>query len=191
MQERRLELASLILLGVAATVLVVDQVTKTLALRHLRVPHHVVGPVWLDLTFNSGAAFGLGGGATPVVEAVVIVLVAALVVFARRATRRAGPWVVVGCGLLIGGALGNLADRLFRGHGGAVIDFIDAAQVGGRELWPVFNVADASIVVGAIVIAVAYAFGSGRARHGVGSDGVDRPGVEKPGADKHGADGRA
>lgn len=163
--------------------MVVDQVTKTVALHHLRVPHHVVGSLWLELTFNSGAAFGLGRGATPVVEAAVVVLIAALLIFARRATRGAGPSVVTGCGLLIGGAVGNLADRLFRSHGGAVIDFIDAAQFGGRQLWPVFNVADASIVVGAIVVVVAYAFGSSRARHddegrGVGGHGAEGSGVD-------------
>ncbi|MBO0747078.1 MAG: signal peptidase II [Acidimicrobiaceae bacterium] len=180
----------------AAAVVAVDQVTKTVALDHLRVPRHVVGPLWLELTFNSGAAFGLGRGATPVVEAVVVALIGALVIFARRATRRAGPWVLAGSGLLIGGAFGNLADRLFRSHGGAVIDFIDAAQVGGRQLWPVFNVADASIVVGAIVLAVGYALGSGRTSHAVdghGVDGhrVDGHGVDEQRVDEQGVDGRA
>lgn len=176
LQERRPELAPLttraprrgrrvaLLLGVAAVVVAADQVTKTVALHHFVTPVHVVGPLWLTLTFNPGAAFGLGSGATPVVETVVVLLVAALVLFAGRATRRAGSAVVVvASGLLIGGALGNLGDRLFRGHGGKVVDFIDALQVGGRSLWPVFNVADASIVVGAIVLAVAYAFGGRRA----------------------------
>jgi signal peptidase II len=200
-----------LLLGVAAAVVAVDQVTKTLALHHLLVPRHVVGTLWLELTFNAGAAFGLGRGATPVVEAAVVALIAALMLFARRATRRAGPWFVAGCGLLLGGALGNLADRVFRAHSGAVIDFMDVAQVGRRELWPVFNVADASIVVGAIVLAVAYAFGPHRAPAEVGeaevrppeirepevpgqrveAPGVDAPGVEAPGLDERGVDGRA
>jgi signal peptidase II len=170
---------------VAAAVVVVDQVTKTVALDHLVVPHHVAGTLWLELTYNRGAAFGLGRGVTPVVEALVVGLVAALVVFAGRATRLAGGWVVAGCGLLIGGALGNLADRLFRGHGGAVVDFIDAAQVGRRELWPVFNVADASIVVGAIVVAVTYAFGSGRGRPAVSGLDADGSGAGGRGSGDH------
>lgn len=180
----------MLLLGVAAAVVAVDQITKTVAVDHLLVPRHVVGTLWLELTFNPGAAFGLGRGATAVVEVVVAALIGALLVFARRATDKAGRWVVAGCGLLIGGAVGNLADRIFRGHGGAVIDFIDAAQVGRHELWPVFNVADASIVVGAIVVAVAYLVGSGGARQGVGKQGSGKQGVGKQGVEKQGGAGR-
>jgi signal peptidase II len=133
-----------------------DQLTKTWALHHLADGRHLVGPVWLVRTFNSGAAFGLGRGATPVVEAVVVVLVAWLLVFSRRASRTATLPVAVGLGLLLGGAAGNLIDRIFRhipGYPGAVIDFIDALQVGSHEWWPVFNVADASIVVGVVTLA--------------------------------------
>ncbi|MGH9095475.1 MAG: signal peptidase II, partial [Acidimicrobiales bacterium] len=77
------------LLGVAAVVVAFDQVTKTWALRHLVLgqPRHVFGPLsWLR-TFNTGAAFGIGGAVTPVVVAVVAVLVAGLLLFGRRASR--------------------------------------------------------------------------------------------------------
>ena len=63
---------------------------------------------------------------TPIVEAVVVVLVVWLLVFSRRASRAASAPVAVGFGLLLGGAAGNLADRVFRHNHGAVIDFIDA-----------------------------------------------------------------
>lgn len=141
---------------VAVVVVVADQASKSWALHHTVPPRHVVGPLWLTLTLNPGAAFGLGRGVTPVVEAVVVALVAGLVIFGRRASRHATGPAVVGLGLLVGGAIGNLADRALRHHHGAVIDFIDMARIGTRDWWPVFNVADAAIVIGAVTLAAAY-----------------------------------
>jgi len=143
----------------AAAVVAADQVTKWWARSHLRIDgsgDHIVGPVWLRLTYNTGAAFGIGRGVTPVVEALVAVLVLLLLVFGRRATRRASRSEAVAIGVLAGGAVGNLVDRFVvhvPGHPGAVTDFIDALQVGPHEYWPVFNLADASIVVGALLLA--------------------------------------
>jgi signal peptidase II len=148
----------------AALVIAADQVTKTWAL-HLPTTsiagepafgRHIVGSFYLDLTFNSGAAFGLGRGVTPIVEGVVVVLVGALLLAGRRASRRPAVLASLGLGLVVGGALGNLADRVLRHHGGAVIDFFNVAQVGNHEYWPVFNVADSCIVVGAILLAYQY-----------------------------------
>lgn len=140
---------------VAAAVVAADQATKTWALHHLAAgPRHVVGPLNLVLTYNSGAAFSLGKGVTPVVVAAVVVLVVWLVAFTRRASRTATVPVSVALGLVLGGALGNLADRAFRsipGHPAAVVDFIQAAS-----WWPVFNVADACVVVGVVVLVAAY-----------------------------------
>lgn len=147
------------LIGViAAAVVAVDQVTKSLAERHLAAgqPRHVVGSLYLDLTFNSGAAFSLGRGVTPVVETIVVVLVVGLLFFGRRAARTATIPVALGIALLLGGAAGNLVDRVFRHNGGAVVDFIDILRIGHRDLWPVFNVADAAIVVGALTLVLAY-----------------------------------
>jgi signal peptidase II len=141
---------------VAAVVVVVDQVSKTWAEDHLALPRHLVGPLWLELTYNSGAAFGLGRGVTPVVEAVVVVLVVALVVFGRAASRRASGPALVGIGLLFGGAVGNLLDRVVRDNHGAVIDFVDIARIGTRSWWPIFNLADASIVIGAILVILSW-----------------------------------
>lgn len=59
-------------------------------------------------------------------------------------------------GLLIGGAVGNLVDRVIRDHHRSVIDFIAAARIGTHDRWPIFNLADAAIVVGAVTVAAAY-----------------------------------
>jgi signal peptidase II len=137
---------------VAALVVAADQATKTWAENHARSPgRHLFGSVQLILTYNAGAAFSLGRGVTPVVEAVVIGLVVWLLAVSRRAMRAASPAASVALGLLLGGAVGNLADRVFRHHGGAVVDFIQAAS-----WWPVFNVADACIVVGVAMVILVY-----------------------------------
>jgi signal peptidase II len=150
----------LLIPAVALIVVAADQATKTWALHQLPDGgRHIVGPVWFVRTFNRGAAFGLGHGATPVVEAVVVALVAWLLAFSGRASRTANVGVAVGLGLLLGGAAGNLIDRIFRhipGYPGAVIDFIDAVRIGTHDWWPVFNVADASIVIGVVVLVVCY-----------------------------------
>jgi signal peptidase II len=153
----RLKSRRLVIPVVAAIVIAVDQITKTWALHHTDPARHVLGPINLVLTFNSGAAFSLGGGATPIIETIAVVLVIWLAAVSRRATRSGSLAVSVGLGLLLGGALGNLVDRVFRHHHRAVIDFIQAVS-----WWPVFNVADASIVVGVVVLALAFATGSGR-----------------------------
>jgi signal peptidase II len=142
-------------LVVAALVAAADQVTKALAQRDLNPfsPDHIAGPVNLVLTFNRGAAFSLGAGAAPIVEAVAIVLVVTLLLASPRLARRANLAVTVGLGLLAGGAVSNLADRLFRHHHGAVVDFIQLVS-----WWPVFNVADACITVGAVLVAIELAF---------------------------------
>ncbi len=139
----------------AGVVIVADQVTKTLAVNHLDPVRrtHVVGPVYWELTYNSGAAFSMGAGVTPIVEAAVVVLIVGLLVYARRARHSASVPVSIALGLLLGGALSNLGDRLFRNlpvHG-SVVDFIRAVG-----WWPVFNVADASIVVGVVLLVLTW-----------------------------------
>jgi signal peptidase II len=150
----------LLIPAVAVVVVTADQLSKTWALHHLqRSERHLFGPVWLSLTFNSGAAFSLGRGVTPVVEIVVVLLVAWLLVFSRRASQAATVPLAVGLGLLLGGATGNLADRVLRHlphNPGAVIDFIAAVRIGSHDWWPVFNVADAAIVVGVLVLLASY-----------------------------------
>jgi signal peptidase II len=135
-----------LILGAAAAVVAVDQLTKTWALHHTVDPIHIIGTLRLALTFNPGAAFGLGRGITPVLVLGAIVLVVVLLGLGRTASRTASVPAAVAMGVLLGGACGNLVDRLVRHNNGAVIDFIDL------RWWPVFNVADASITVGAILL---------------------------------------
>jgi signal peptidase II len=135
------------IVGVAAVVIALDQASKTWALHHAQDPKHVIWTLRLAVTFNSGTAFGLGQNSTSIIIGGVVILVVVLLGVGRSASRNATWPAVVAMGLLLGGAMGNLADRLVRHHGGAVIDFIDL------RWWPVFNLADASITVGAVLLA--------------------------------------
>ncbi|HEX2063573.1 MAG TPA: signal peptidase II, partial [Acidimicrobiales bacterium] len=105
--------------------------------------------VWtlrLRLSFNTGVAFGLGRGLGPLLVAGAVLLLVALLAVGTRTVETTG--AAVALGLLVGGAVGNLADRLVGGHGGAVVDFIDL------QWWPAFNVADAAITCGAVLLVV-------------------------------------
>jgi signal peptidase II len=155
-RSSRVLLSAGLLLLVASAVVALDQWSKSWALRDLSVigRRHVIGPMYLVLSLNRGAAFSLGAGASPVIETVAIGLVVFVVAFSRRAAKGgANLAVVVGLGLLLGGALSNLGDRLFRHHHGAVVDFIQVVS-----WWPTFNVADAAITAGAVTVAVALVF---------------------------------
>jgi len=134
---------------VAAVVIVADQITKSVAQSDLAAgPVHVLGPLDLQLSLNTGAAFGLGTGLglTPILVAVGVVLVVVLFGIGRSAR---STMTTVASGLMVGGALSNLGDRLFRNNGGAVIDFIRLPH------WPNFNLADSSIVVGVALLVLA------------------------------------
>lgn len=137
----------------AAVVYAFDRVTKLWAEAALagRTPIEVVpGVLSFNYTTNSGGAFGLGRSA-PWVFAGATVLVSLVIVFVSfRLDRRP---LALALGLILGGALGNLTDRILNGPGlsGYVIDFIDL------QVWPVFNLADTSIVVGAILLAMSSA----------------------------------
>ena len=143
-----------VLLGLAATVLLLDQATKVWALTSLTpgIPVDVVGSVIrLNLIRNPGAAFSLGDGFTWVLTLVSVAILVWVVVGARRVGNM--PWAVA-LGLLLGGALGNLVDRFFREPGpgrGHVVDFIDYFGLF------IGNVADIAIVAGAgIIMVLAY-----------------------------------
>ena len=131
----------------AVAVVAADQLTKTYALRSLRDgPVHVLGTLQFNLSFNTGAAFGLGQGMAPLFMVGAIAVLVAVIGFGRAAAT--APLALVALGLVVGGAVGNLADRFLRDHGGAVVDFIDL------QWWPIFNVADAAITVGAALLIV-------------------------------------
>jgi signal peptidase II len=145
-----------ILFATAACVFAVDRLTKiwaehTLADRPIDL---IRGVLTLRLTTNSGGAFSLGQSA-PWFFAAATIVVSALIVL--TSFHRRSVWSSVALGLILGGALGNLADRVLRGPGlgGHVVDFIDF------HVWPVFNVADSAVVIGAILLA-ASTFRDGR-----------------------------
>jgi signal peptidase II len=127
----------------AAAIVAIDQVTKQLAITHI-APQEQVGLLpGLDLTNtrNTGVAFGALEGGGLVVAILIGVSLALLLGY--FVLHRDLPWLWLPVGILVGGALGNLADRA---REGAVIDFIDPVA------WPAFNVADASIVVGVLAL---------------------------------------
>ncbi|MGF7236240.1 MAG: signal peptidase II [Frankia sp.] len=162
-----------LLVVAAAGVLAADVVSKILAVEHLsnRGPVTVVPHVLdLELTRNPGAAFSMAGGATILFSLVAVVVVVVIARTARGLRSRA--WAVV-LGLLLGGALGNLSDRIFRAPAplrGHVVDWIHLHH------WPVFNLADSSIVVGAVVAVILSAVG-------IGIDGR-RAAIRSPAADQ-------
>jgi signal peptidase II len=141
---------------IAVLVLAADIVTKVIAVAQLedRAPVELLGGlVYLQLVRNPGAAFSLATGYTWVLTIVAIAVVVVILRVARR-LRSAG-WAVA-LGLVLGGALGNLADRIFRAPGplqGHVVDVVSLLAPDGR-VWPVFNVADSSIVSGGVLLVV-------------------------------------
>jgi signal peptidase II len=136
---------------VSVIVTLLDQLSKAWALRDL-TDGKIIDVIWtmrFNLTYNRGMAFSRGTGVGPIIGVIGLVVVVMLLLSLRRAdnvlTRLA-------TGLIIGGAMGNILDRLFRGSGwmrGAVIDFIDF------QWWPVFNVADMAIMIGAATMIIA------------------------------------
>jgi signal peptidase II len=137
---------------VAVIVLTADAISKQQVLARLsghppvRLLH---GLLTLDLTFNAGAAFGVGTSYTAIIALIVCGVIAYIFRIARRL--RSLAWTIA-LGLLLGGALGNLGDRLFRGPGpfrGQVVDWLNLPHFP----WT-FNLADASISCAAVLIAV-------------------------------------
>lgn len=143
----------------AAVLIVVDQLTKAVALTHLvpGVPVELTSWLSLTLVMNPGLAFGLLAGVPPSWRWVVAALsLVALVVLARVAFRvlPTDGWPGrVAIGLIFGGAVGNLIDRV---RWGAVVDFVDVHWRGYH--WPAFNVADSAITVGVTVLAFRLVF---------------------------------
>jgi signal peptidase II len=161
---------------IATCWVVVDQLTKHWALTLDDRTVHVVWTLQWNLSFNTGMAFSRGEGFGPVIAVLAFLIVAVLVVTSAQVDSRLAR---IAAGMLIGGAVGNLSDRVFRGDGwlhGAVVDFIDF------QWFPIFNVADIGITVGAVLFALATIL-AGRAeqRREIGETG--ETGVEpSPGA---------
>ncbi len=133
---------------VIALFVIVDQITKTWAVNALD-DGRTIDLVWtlrFALGFNSGFAFSQGQGLGPYIG---VVAVGAIVLLSRSMVKATLPATAYGLALILSGAVGNVADRVFRGDGwlhGKVVDFIDL------QWFPVFNVADSCITVGACLV---------------------------------------
>jgi signal peptidase II len=160
-----------------AAVLLADILTKQWAVSALTDGEQVRvlgGVLYLDLIRNSGAAFSLGTGYTFIFPVITIAVVGWIAWAARRL--RSVPWAVA-LGFVLGGALGNLTDRIFRSPGpmvGHVIDFLSLFAPRG-EVWPVFNVADSALCVG-VTLAVLLEL-TGRRLDGTRTRTRDQPDV--------------
>jgi signal peptidase II len=154
LQERRavaaLTRTGALAFAIAAVVVVADRVTTSLATDHLHDARHVWGPFGLALTYNSGFAFSLFSGRALLVTVLLcvgVVVLAVIVSQVRTVT------LAVGAGLVLGGAVGNLSERVLGGHGGQVPDFITL------DHWPTFNLADACVTVGVVIVIAALLLG--------------------------------
>jgi signal peptidase II len=141
-----------VLAAVAALVLAADIVSKALVVAHLRPdqPVHLIGDVlMLWLTRNPGAAFSVGTGETIVFT---VIAFGVVVYIARTARKLYSLGWAIALGLLLGGAMGNLGDRVFRAPGlfrGDVVDWIAVTRY-----YPIFNLADSAIVCGGILTVI-------------------------------------
>ena len=148
----------------AIGIVIADQLTKHWAINRLS-DNSVIEVVWtlqFNLAFNSGMAFGRGQGFGPVIAVVATVVIVWLLISLRTA---GGALNTFGIGCVIGGAAGNLIDRLFRQEGwlrGAVVDFIDF------QWFPIFNIADMAINVGAAALILNALLASRRATSSAG-----------------------
>jgi signal peptidase II len=172
-----------VLAAVAAFALAADAVTKAIVVAHLRPdqPVHVLGDVFeFWLTRNPGAAFSVGTGET----AVFTVIAFGVIVYIVRTARRLYSlgWAIA-LGLLLGGAMGNLGDRIFRAPGlfrGDVVDWIGVVP----RYYPIFNLADSAIVCGGILTVILAMRGyhlDGTRGEAEGDDAADAE-AESPGA---------
>lgn len=139
-----------VFLACAAGVVLADQLTKWVASSQLTLGHPV--PVLGDvarftLVHNTGAAFGLFPGSRgPFIVISILAIAVVLYLFLREAYRSLNHRVLLGC--ILGGAIGNLIDRVRLGW---VVDFIDVGV--GSARWPVFNIADSAVTLGVILLA--------------------------------------
>lgn len=134
-----------------ASIVVADQLTKHWALNRLSGDRTIdlVGSLRFNLAFNRGMAFSQATGAGPVIGALGFVIVIVIVLWLRRSATGVA---AVAAGMIVGGAIGNLIDRLFRGEAwlrGAVVDYIDL------QWFPIFNIADSAISIGAVLMILA------------------------------------
>ncbi len=134
-------------LAIAIGIVALDVVTKHWALNALtgEPPRHVIWTLRWNLTFNSGMAFSKGRDMGPIIGVLALVVAGVVVATVRKQQQRV---VAVAAGFVLGGAVGNLIDRIFRGEGwlrGSVVDFIDF------QWFPIFNAADIAVNIGGAI----------------------------------------
>lgn len=135
----------------ASLVFLLDRIAKVAVLAQMATGESVeVLPGIFHITFvaNNGTVFGLLKGHNTVLGIVSAVIAVIIIAYAVKHRKKIVPPVSVSLGLILGGAAGNLFDRIFYGH---VIDFLDF------RIWPVFNIADSAITVGTVILALYYA----------------------------------
>jgi len=135
------------IMTIAGVVVLVDRISKIWTLRHLQLgeSRRIASFFYLTFVQNTGTAFGLFQGNNRALGLLAFTILVALLYGARGLTERGGYWGAIGVALVLGGAIGNMMDRF---HYGRVIDFLDF------RVWPVFNLADSAITVGALSIAI-------------------------------------
>jgi len=173
-RSRARPVALAVMATTAVFVLGLDVATKQLALTNLADGRSVKllgGLLYLTLTYNSGAAFSIGGNYTVIFPIVTVVVVGGIVWLSRQL--RSLPWAL-SLGLILGGAFGNLMDRVFREPGplrGHVVDFLSFLNDSGQG-FAIFNLADSALVCG-VVLAVLLEL-TGRRRDGTRMRHSDR-----------------
>lgn len=171
--------------SVAIAVYTLDQLSKSWAVDRLSDGRTIdlIGSLRFNLAFNSGAAFSQGTGSGPIIALIAVVVVVVLLWTGRSSTSRTSAFAV---GLVVGGAVGNLSDRLLRDgpggfFGGAVVDFVDL------QWWPIFNVADSAIVIGGILLVLSAGLSAKVDAAGDPETGGDAAAAE-PGSDETSSD---
>jgi signal peptidase II len=139
----------LLAFALALAVVVADRVITTVVEHHLHGVVHVWGPFGLALQFNSGLAFSLFTGRATLVT---VLLAAGVVILGVLVARVRTMTLAIGGGLVLGGGVGNLSERVVSGHHGLVADYITLSH------WPTFNVADACITVGIVIVVASLLF---------------------------------
>jgi len=135
------------ILMIAGGVVLLDRFSKAWIRHHFQLGESRAITTWFYLTFvqNTGTAFGFFQGNNKALLILAFMILGALLYGARGLTERGGFWSAIGVALVLGGAVGNVMDRI---HYGQVIDFLDF------RIWPVFNVADSAITIGTISILI-------------------------------------
>ncbi len=156
--QRRIPSLSLL---IAAVIVGLDQLSKHWAVSQLNDGHtvHVLWTLQFNLAFNGGMAFGRGQGLGPIIGVIATIVVVGLVLSLRQSDNKMS---IIGVGLIVGGAMGNIVDRLFRGDAwlhGKVVDFIDF------QWFPIFNVADICVNVGGGLLVLRYLLFQPKADH--------------------------